>query len=54
VMKCDFCTKSEPNGKCFWSTVSARQFDCEKAINNMVKAFKGSKQFITTINRERG
>lgn len=42
MTKCDFCTKSDGNGKCFWST-SARESDCKKAIERMVEALKVSK-----------
>lgn len=41
VTKCDFCTKSLPNGKCWWNTI-AREDDCEKAIKRMVEALKNS------------
>lgn len=36
--KCDFCTKSTPNGNCTWSMQSLREDDCERAISKMVKA----------------
>ena len=36
--KCDFCTKSTPQGVCTWSMHSLREDDCEKAIKLMVKA----------------
>lgn len=42
MTKCDFCTKSSPNGACYWSSVTARESDCEKAIKNMVEAMKGN------------
>ena len=42
MKKCDFCTKSSPDGKCFWSSFVAREDDCKKAIKNMVEALKGS------------
>lgn len=42
MTKCDFCTKSNKNGKCFWST-SARESDCRRAIELMIKALQGSK-----------
>lgn len=40
--KCDFCTKSSPDGKCFWNSHVAREDDCKKAIKNMVEALKGA------------
>ena len=43
MKKCDFCTKSSPSGKCYWSTQTNRQRDCEKAIKLMVKALGKSK-----------
>lgn len=30
---------SSPSGKCFWSSQAAREDDCKKAIQQMVKAF---------------
>lgn len=50
MTKCDFCTKSDPEGKCLWNTQSFREDDCEKAINRMVRAFgykDGGKKEIT-------
>lgn len=41
MTKCDFCTKSDGNGKCFWSFQSVRESDCEKAIRKMTEAIKG-------------
>ena len=41
MTKCDFCTKSLPNGKCWWKSIG-REKDCEKAIKRMVEALKGS------------
>ena len=40
MTKCDFCTKSSPGGKCYWSMQAAREDDCKKAIEKMVKALK--------------
>jgi hypothetical protein len=42
MIKCEFCTKSNQKGKCFWSTQPAREFDCEKAIKRMTEALKGT------------
>lgn len=42
MTKCDFCTQSMPNGKCFWYTQAAREDDCKKAIEKMIEAFKNS------------
>lgn len=39
--KCDFCTKSDEKGKCFWAFQIARESDCEKAIKKMTEALKG-------------
>lgn len=49
MTKCDFCTKSSPNGKCFWSSVIAREQDCKKAIKNMVIALNGNKGDIKEV-----
>ena len=40
MTKCDFCTKSSPSGKCFWSLQVARENDCKKAIKRMTEALK--------------
>lgn len=40
MTKCDFCTKSTPDGRCFWSLPSSREVDCKKAIERMVEALK--------------
>ena len=40
MTKCDFCTKSDPKGKCFFETYAAREFYCKEAINKMITAFK--------------
>lgn len=42
MTKCDFCTQSMPNGKCFWHSQVAREDDCKKAIEKMIEAFKNS------------
>ena len=42
--KCDFCTKSSPDGKCFWSSTVAREDDCREAIKQMVKALGNRKE----------
>lgn len=45
MTKCDFCTKSNQKGKCFWGSALARERDCELAIKRMVEAIKeGNKQ----------
>ena len=41
MTKCDFCTKSLPNGECWWNSI-ARESDCKIAIKNMVEALKGN------------
>lgn len=38
MTKCDFCTKSDSKGKCFWDTMVGRESDCKKAINKMIEA----------------
>ena len=38
--KCDFCTKSTPDGKCYWTSLINRERDCEKAIQRMTEALK--------------
>lgn len=40
MTKCDFCTKSSPSRKCFWSSQVARENDCKKAIKRMTEALK--------------
>ena len=42
MTKCDFCTMSTPDGKCFYKSMAARQTDCEKAIKRMTEALKNS------------
>lgn len=42
MTKCDFCTKSSPDGKCFWSLQAAREPDCLLAIDRMAMAFKNN------------
>lgn len=44
MTKCDFCTMSYPNGKCYWSSRVAAEDDCEKAIKRMIKAYKVKKK----------
>lgn len=39
--KCDFCEKYNSNkGKCFWSSQTARESDCKKAIQRMMEVLK--------------
>ena len=40
MTKCDFCTKSYPNGECWWHFKAAAEDDCRKAIKMMTKAFQ--------------
>lgn len=40
MTKCDFCTKSTPDGKCFWAMQGSRESDCKKAIEKMTEALK--------------
>lgn len=40
MKKCDFCEKSNPNGKCFWSSQYAREDYCKKAIQRMMEVLK--------------
>ena len=42
MTKCDFCTKSDGSGKCFWSFQSAREDDCKRAIEKMVETLKAT------------
>ena len=44
MTKCDFCTMSYSNGKCYWSSRVAAEDDCEKAIKRMVKALQGKEK----------
>lgn len=39
MTKCDFCTMYH-NGKCFWTSVTTAESDCEKAIERMIKALQ--------------
>lgn len=43
MTKCDFCTKSDSKGNCYWSFQSARESDCRKAIEKMIEALNGLK-----------
>lgn len=52
MTKCDFCTQSAPNGKCFWSSQSMRKNYCEEAIDKMTEAFK-SVPYKAVIERDR-
>ncbi len=40
MLKCHFCTKSDPNGKCHWELQKHRESDCRNAIKLMTEAFK--------------
>ena len=40
MIKCNFCTMSDPNGKCYWSMQSFREIDCERAIKKMMKVIR--------------
>lgn len=42
MMKCNFCTECNQNGKCIWEqdAPSYRKYFCKKAIKRMEKAFK--------------
>ena len=40
MTKCDFCTKSDQKGKCFYGTSLAREKDCNNAIERMIRAFQ--------------
>ncbi len=42
--KCDFCEKSLPNGKCYWSSQCSREDDCRKAIKRMMSVIKDSEK----------
>lgn len=42
--KCDFCTKSSPRGWFCWACQAARENDCSKAIDKMVRALSGHKE----------
>lgn len=44
MKKCDFCTKSSPNGCCFWACQTARENDCSEAIDKMVKVLSGARE----------
>lgn len=38
MTKCDFCTKSSSDGKCYCDFQFIREDNCKKAIDRMVKA----------------
>lgn len=40
MTKCDFCTKSDPSGKCYWTIQACREDDCKKAIKLMTQALQ--------------
>ena len=42
MTKCDFCIKSSPDGKCYWTIQAYREGDCKKAIKLMVEALKNN------------
>lgn len=44
MTKCDFCTMSDPRGKCFWSNRVAAENNCRKAIERMVEALSREKK----------
>lgn len=44
MTKCDFCTQSDSNSKCPWSSIVYKQKYCDKAIKQMVKALGNNKQ----------
>lgn len=44
MTKCDFCTMSYPNGKCYWASRVAAEDDCKKAIKRMIKALQDEKE----------
>lgn len=46
MTKCDFCTQSDSQGKCYWNFRATREQYCEEAIKKMIEAFKniGNKQ----------
>lgn len=51
--KCDFCTKSSPNGCCFWAYQTERENDCSKAIDKMARALSGSKEICLSENQNK-
>ena len=42
MTKCDFCTKSDSNGKCPFDLISLREPYCKQAIKRMMAAFKNN------------
>ncbi len=40
MTKCDFCTQSSPEGKCYWRSQVSREDDCKKAIKVMTETLK--------------
>lgn len=53
MKKCDFCIKSSPNRCCFWACQTARENDCSKAIDKMVRALSGSKEICLSENQNK-
>ena len=41
LSKCNFCTKSTPDGGCYWIIHSLRESDCNKAIERMAECLGG-------------
>lgn len=40
MTKCDYCTKSNSDGKCYWYSQKLRENDCDKAIRLMMEVQK--------------
>ena len=57
MRKCDFCTKSDDKGNCYYTLQGNREEHCEKAINLMCKILQGFEELIFSRDRrveERG
>ena len=52
MTKCDFCFKSTPDGKCYWSLQVLRERDCEDAIKRMMEFLRSCNKSIP-IQKER-
>ena len=48
MKKCDFCTQSDEQGKCYYVSRSVKEKYCKEAIKQMIKAMgkqrKGEKE----------
>lgn len=50
MTKCDFCTKSSSDGKCYCDFQFIREDNCKKAIDRMVKAMATIIKILREVN----